>query len=182
MIPQNDPAFNLGPKTYRLAAFAVISAVSLFTLIYLGDLNVAHKPGLINEFLNYVAFACAFITVIFGFSVIVGAIVKLLRGNLLLFDDHVTWAKTGNRTNLGYEELEDAYIGEIATQATYSQINAPTYNFRRIVSFYIGNKRYNFRDRTGQDGTTLSAFLEKRIPKKNIDVDDDDPSPDKQTA
>lgn len=172
MMTGDQPVFTLGIKFSRIVIFSVIAAISISLLIYLGDLGVVHKPGIIYQILSYLAFACAFIFVFSFLGVIVGLLARLRVGYFLLFDDHLELDKKRTKQRINYEELKDAYFGDISTR-TYNTAGAPTYNFSRVASFYIGEKRYTFRERTASDGTKLSTFLEARIPKKNIDVEDD---------
>lgn len=178
----SDPDYTLGFRMKYLVVSAVVSAISLPLVIYLGDQFAAvHGPdssGQIYLGLNYagllssLGFVFSFVTVFAIMALIAFIIIYFRTGQVRLYDDHVEWTKRGNTLNLQYEELTDAYFGYTATPSATPPPggNQPTYSVQRIVSFYIGNKMFNFNTRRRPG---LTSYLEERVPKKNIDVEDD---------
>ncbi len=185
----SDPAYILGFRAKYLIILVVLFAVSLILVIYVGELFVAvhgvNNSGTIYFGLNYAGFLStlviifAFLAVIGAFGAIIAAIVMLSVGQLRLYDDRVVWKRRGNSRELEYSDMTDAYFGYDASLA-YNPYNSasgmsPTgnqsFDIRRVVSFYIDNKRFTFNTRRRPG---LTKFLETRIPKQNIDVEDDD--------
>ncbi len=180
---ESDPKYVLGFRAKYLAIAAALFAVSLVLVYYLGNLFVSahgvNDSGSIYLALNYAGMLSvliiifAFLTVAGGFGILVSAISMLSVGQLRLYDDRVEWKRRGNTRELQYSDLSDAYFGYDVMPTGYSASPAGAGGLvaaRRIVSFYIGNRRFTFNTRRRPE---LTSFLESKIPKKNVDVDDD---------
>lgn len=179
------PLYSLGPKIRSLVIAILWFAASLFGAYFVGKLFVA-VHGVNNSGNIYIAFNYAgllsvlglvlsFSAVIATFSGLVIGLFVLRTGRLDLHEDYAIWKRRGKSEKVDYSEFTDAYFGyqaipvHMLPSPGYGSENE-LYRKTRIVSFYIGKKLFNFVPRRKPG---LTKFLESKIPKANIDVDDD---------
>ncbi len=101
-----------------------------------------------------------------------------VSGQPILFDSYATWKKARSARRVDYSEFTDAFFG-LDARATYAS-NSPygtnyAYSYVPVASFYIGKRKFNFSTKRKPG---LIKFLEERIPKGNVDVDEYADSPD----
>lgn len=180
----SEPAYILGFRFKYLLRSVIWFALSLTGAYFAGNEFVAlhgvNNSGAIYFGLNLagivsiIIIILSFSTVIGGMGVIVGVGRFLSTGQIRLFDDHAVWKRRGQSRRLDYSEFTDAYFGYQAVPLNSQPslyYHNQNYVRRRLISFYIGNKRFSFTSRGKRD---LDSFLESRILKKNIDVEDDE--------
>lgn len=183
-----SPAFAMGITVGKIVVVLAWFILSLVGVWYAGNFFVAYHgidtsgtiylaPNIAGLY-SVLSLVLSFSTVFAGLGIIVAAISVMRTGRVELFDDHVIWKIRGKTQRKEYSDLKDAYFGYQVTSSTSSfamaYSNNPSnqqFSYSRVVSFYIDNTKFTFstKKRPG-----LTKFLETRIPKSNIDVEDDD--------
>ncbi len=191
--PNSGPAYVLGfriKSLIRVLAWFIISFASFIILLklitiypephvhqsatnlYFGGgfnftLNIA---GLVSLLFLVADFSLVFSTL---FAILTG-LMFLKVGQLDLYEDYAIWRKGRGRTQVSYDQFEDVYLGYSSSNAGppspggyYGLSSAPV--FREIASFYIGERKFVFSINRKPG---VAKFLEQKVPKKNIDVDD----------
>lgn len=200
----SEPEFILGFRKTRFTKVMIWFVVSLVAFIVALKLIAIYPEPHIHQSItqNYftagfyftpnmagvasVVFLMADVSlVISGLVCLVVAFVFFRVGQLDLYEDYAVLKKLGKSTQVTYDQLENLYLGytSMATSASTPGMYGP-YNpsvFMEIASFYIGNRRFTFNINK-QPG--VAKFLESKVPKANIVVDDvsDDNSGDTSSS
>ncbi len=171
-----EPVFVMGFRVARAVRFPVILIISWAVLFLAGNETAAVGAGIQLEVWKAIGLAASFSVVLTGLGCILMIVMYLRVGTLYFFESHVTWKVRRDARELGYSDLTDAYFGEYATPSG-TILGVPggppkqMVNVRNVVSFYIGDRKFLFRNARGAHGEYLLSFLRERIPKENIDVD-----------
>lgn len=180
-----SPNYIVGFTVRKFVGFVIFFGACLAAFYTISPM-VSLNPGNTNQYFPSIQFSFQGLFFIFESTALIGAFVCAIlsivtgiatftRGNFAFFDDHVIWTRGRSVTRLNYSELEDAYFGYIGSQTSAASSpygagpSGNRYYYSRVVSFYVGKKRFTFGVRK-QPG--LTQFLEERIPRENIDVDD----------
>lgn len=182
------PTYVLGVRLKRIFVVVAWFALSLISILIIPKPTQGNTTspltGLpfnltfnMQGLLNILSLALAFSTVFSAFAILAFFASWSMTGQLRLFDSHAIWKKMRSEREVDYSEFTDAFFGvdarsTYASGSPYGPIN--NYSYTTVASFYIGRKRFNFSTRKMPG---LIKFLEARIPKKNVDVDEFEDAP-----
>lgn len=180
-----NPAYVLGFKIRSLLKVSIVFTVSFAAFLVLVRLAREYTSNGQSNLLFTVAPGIAgvvqilflldtFVMLFTGLAALLSMLLYFRVGNMLFYDDHVLWKRPRKSRTLNYDELTDAYFGYVSMHsASNYSVGRPSYNFSRQISFYIDNRRFAFTISMNKHAG-IDEYLESRIPKKNIDVEDDE--------
>ena len=191
--PNSGPAYVLGFRIkglLKVLAWFIISLVAFIILLKLIAIYPephVHQSATNNFFdsgFNFTLNIAGLVSALFlvaDFSLVFSTLFVLLTGlvflsigHLDLYEDYAIWRRERSQTQVSYDQFEDVYLGYVSSttgppspSGYYGPNNTPV--FREIASFYIGKRKFVFNI---NKKPAIAKFLEQKIPKKNIDVDD----------